>query len=67
MKKQKYPRGWNEKRVREVIAHYEGQSEDEQASEIEAALQAEATTLIPVPNDLVPLVLKLIKKNKRSA
>jgi hypothetical protein len=33
MKKQKFPPGWNEQRVREVIAHYENQTEEEQAAE----------------------------------
>ena len=38
MKKQKFPPGWDERRVREVIAHYDSQTEEEQAAEIEAAL-----------------------------
>jgi hypothetical protein len=38
MKKQKFPPGWDEKRVREVIAHYENQPEDEEFAEIEADL-----------------------------
>ena len=67
MKKQKYPPGWNEKRVREVIAHYENQSEEEQAVEIEAALQAENTTMVAVPTDLVPKVLALVKRQRRPA
>jgi endonuclease V-like protein UPF0215 family len=37
MSKQKFPAGWDEQRVREVLAHYESQSEDEQFAEIEAA------------------------------
>jgi len=67
MKKQTYPPGWNEKRVREVIEHYENQTEEEQAAEIEAALKAENTTLMAVPTDLVPKVLTLIKRHKRTA
>src|SRR5581483_10754108 len=35
---QKLPAGWDEERVRDVLAHYEGQTEDEQADELEAAL-----------------------------
>ena len=31
MSDQKFPPGWDEKRVRQVLDHYEGQSEDEQA------------------------------------
>ncbi len=32
-----FPPGWDERRVREVLAHYESQDEDEQFAEIEAA------------------------------
>jgi hypothetical protein len=67
MKRQKFPPGWDEKRVREVIAHYENQTEDEQAAEIEAALAAENITMVAVPNDLVPKVLSLIQRRKRTA
>src|ERR1019366_3920243 len=35
IKKQKFPPGWDEKRVKEVIAHYENQTEDEEHAEIE--------------------------------
>lgn len=64
--KQKYPSGWDEKRVREVIDHYENQTAEEQYAEIEAALRAENITMMAVPNDLVPKVRALIAK-KRSA
>ena len=37
MNDQKFPPGWDEERVREVLAHYEDQTEDEQFAEIEAA------------------------------
>ena len=67
MKKQKYPPGWNEKRVRKVIAHYENQTEAEQAAEIEAALKAENITMVAVPTALVPNVLTLIQRRKRIA
>lgn len=65
-KKQKLPRGWNEKRIREVIEHYENQTEDEQHAEIEAALKAENITMMAVPTELVPQISALIAK-KRSA
>ena len=67
MKKQEFPPGWNEKRVREVIAHYENQSEEEQSAEIEAALKAEDMTMVSVPTSLVPKVLSLIQRRKRTA
>ena len=67
MKRQKFPRGWNEKRVREVLARYENQTEEEQAAEIETALKAENITMMAVPTDLVPKVLSLIQRHKRTA
>src|SRR5207249_555531 len=48
MKKHKFPPGWDEKRVREVIAHYENQSEDEEFAEIESALQEQNVTMMAV-------------------
>jgi hypothetical protein len=64
--KQKYPPGWDEKRVQEVIDHYENQTEEEQYAEIEAALRSENITMMAVPTELVPKVRALIAK-KRSA
>ncbi len=40
-KTQKFPEGWDEARVRDVLAHYEGQTEDEQAAEIETAMDTD--------------------------
>ncbi len=67
MKGQKFPPGWDEERVREVLAHYEDQTEDEQFSEIEAAREAEGTTLMAVPTELVPEIRALIASKKQSA
>lgn len=62
--KQKYPPGWDQKRVREVIEHYENQTEEEQYAEIEAALKAENITMMAVPTELVPKVRALIAKKR---
>ena len=35
----RFPPGWNEERVLDVIAHYDHQSEDEAVAEAEAALE----------------------------
>jgi hypothetical protein len=64
MSKQNFPPGWDEERVREVIAHYENQSEDEQFAEIEAAREAEGITMIAVPTDLAPEVRALIARKQ---
>ncbi|MCY2986494.1 MAG: hypothetical protein NTY19_01290 [Planctomycetota bacterium] len=66
MTTQKFPPGWDEDRVREVLAHYESQTEDEQFAEIEAAREAEGTILMAVPTELAPEVRALIAR-KRSA
>lgn len=66
MSQQKFPPGWDEARVREVLAHYEGQTEDEQFAEIEAAREAEGVTMMAVPTELVEEVRALIAR-KQSA
>jgi hypothetical protein len=66
MSKQNFPPGWDEQRVREVLAHYETQSEDEQFAEIEAAREAEGITMMAVPTELAPQVRALIAR-KHSA
>jgi hypothetical protein len=37
MSEPRLPKGWDEARVREVLAHYESQTEDEQFTEIEGS------------------------------
>lgn len=64
MKKQRFPPGWDEKRVQEVIRHYDNQTEDEEFAYIEAALEAEDTTLMAVPTELVPQVRALLARNQ---
>jgi hypothetical protein len=66
MSTQQFPPGWDEARVREVLSHYENQTEDEQFAEIEAAREAEGVTLMAVPTELVPEVRALIAR-KQSA
>jgi hypothetical protein len=63
---QRFPAGWDEERVRRVLAHYESQTEDEQFAEIEAAREAEGITMMAVPTELVPEVRALIAR-KHSA
>jgi hypothetical protein len=63
---QKFPPGWDAARVGEVLAHYEGQGENEQFAEIEAAREAEGVTLMAVPTELVPEVRALLAR-KQSA
>ncbi|MBN2315371.1 MAG: hypothetical protein JXM79_15690 [Sedimentisphaerales bacterium] len=62
MKKSKFPPDWNEKRVQEVLAHYESQSEEEAVAEDEAAFEDPTQTTMEIPNDLVSIVRELIAK-----
>lgn len=62
MKQSKFPPGWDEKRVRDVLAHYETQTEEESVAEDEAAFEDTSNTFIEIPNDLVPVVRTLIAK-----
>jgi hypothetical protein len=62
MSTQNFPPGWDEARVREVVAHYESQTEDEQFAEIEAALDAKDVTVMAVPTSLVPEIRALLAR-----
>ena len=62
MKQSKFPPNWDEKRVQEVLAHYESQSEDEAVAEDEAAYENPSQTTMELPNDLVSKVRELIAK-----
>lgn len=62
MKENRFPRGWDEERVKRVLAHYESQSEDEATAEDEAAWEDLSQTFMEIPNDLVPIVRELLAK-----
>lgn len=59
-----FPPGWDEDRVRRVLAHYEEQTEEEAVAEDEAAAEDKTQTLMEVPSDLVPAVRELIAKRR---
>jgi len=56
----KFPQGWDEERVRRVLAHYEQQTEEEAVAEDEAAFEQEGQTFIAISNELLPKVRELI-------
>ena len=45
MKATKYPAGWDEARVRRVLAHYEQQTDEEAVAEDEAAYESTTRSL----------------------
>lgn len=59
---QKLPEGWDEERLQKVLAHYEGQTEEEAAAEDEAAYEAGDYCMVQVPRELVPEVSKLVSR-----
>lgn len=62
MSKPEFPAGWDEDRVRRVLAHYESQGEEEAVAEDEAAYEDRSQTLMEIPNDLVSAVRELLAK-----
>ena len=62
MKQSRFPKGWDEERVKRVLDHYESQTEDEAVAEDEAAWEDISQTFVEVPNELVPAVRELIAK-----
>ena len=62
MKKNTFPPGFNEDRVRKILAHFEKQSEKEAVAEDEVTAEDPAQTLMEVPNELVPKVRELIAR-----
>ena len=62
MKQSRFPKGWDEDRVKRDLDHYEYQTEDEALAEDEAAWEDTSHTFIEVPNELVPTVRELIAK-----
>lgn len=64
--KKKFPKGWNEKRVKAVVRHYESLDQTAQVAEDEAALKAPGHTVMVIPSDLVPAVRALLAKRATS-
>jgi len=64
MKQTKFPKGWNEERVRQILSHYEQQGEEEAVAEDEAAFEDPTQTMIEVPRELVPAIRELIAKHE---
>jgi hypothetical protein len=64
MSQVKLPGGWDEDKVRRVLAHYEGQSEEDALVEDEAGIEP-SETVMNVPRELVAKVRELIAKQHR--
>lgn len=66
MRQKRFPPGWDEERVRKVLAHYDQQTEEEAVAEDEAAFEDSTQTVIEVPKELLPAIRDLIAKHKES-
>ena len=65
-KKSEYPPGWDQRRVQDLLDHYERQTDDEAAAEHEAALSRPDHTLMEIPTELVPAVREIITEHERA-
>jgi hypothetical protein len=63
MKKQRFPRGWDEEKVRQVLAHYETQTDEQAAAEDVAALKKNRLTLVQVPSELMPVIREILAQH----
>jgi hypothetical protein len=64
MKKTRFPKGCDEKRVKKILAHYEKQTEEEALAEDESAYEDKNQTIIEIPVQLVSTVRELIAKHQ---
>ncbi len=62
MERSRFPKGWDEERVRRTLQHYEDQSQEEAVAEDEASFEDRTQTVMEVPVELVPAVRQLIAK-----
>lgn len=64
MTKNRFPRGWDEERVRRVLEHYESQTDEEAVAEDEERFDANAHIVMEVPAELAPKIRELIAKRR---
>jgi hypothetical protein len=61
MKKQQFPKGWDEQRVKQLIAELDARSDEEWVAADEAATtDADDQTVITVPTSLLPEIRRLL-------
>ncbi|MBW3589961.1 MAG: hypothetical protein KY429_11130 [Actinobacteria bacterium] len=66
MSKSRFPKGWDNERVRRVLEHYDSQSDEESVAEDEDRLDSSKHTVMEVPAELVPVVRSLIAKQQHA-
>jgi hypothetical protein len=63
MSENKFPTGWDEEKVRRILAYYEKQTDEEALVEDKAGIEP-SDTVMNVPHELVPTVRELIAKRR---
>lgn len=63
MKQSRFPKGWDEDRVKRLLSSYEAQTEEEAVAEDEAGME-HPETVMSIPYELVPKVRELIAKGQ---
>jgi hypothetical protein len=65
MKKQRFPAGWDENRVKRLVAELDARTEEEWiAADEVAASHGGDQAVITVPTDLLPAIRRLIAAHK---
>lgn len=65
MKKQRFPKGWDEQRVQKLIAELDARTEEEWVAADEAAAsEGDDQAVITVPTALLPEIRKLLAAHK---
>ena len=65
MKKQQFPKGWDEKHAKQLIAELDARSDEEWvAADEAAAADAADQTVITVPTSLLPEIRRLLASHK---
>jgi hypothetical protein len=68
MSEQHFLPGWDEDRVKRLIAHYESLTEEEQVAEDEAAVSEQVgQAVITVPEALLPAIRQLLAEASRGS
>ncbi|HID87909.1 MAG TPA: hypothetical protein EYP55_11135 [Anaerolineae bacterium] len=67
MTNNRFPPGWDEERVRRVLAHYETQTEEEAVAEDERAFKSRGRTVVEVPVELMPVIREIIAQHEATA
>jgi hypothetical protein len=68
MKKQRFPQGWNEQRVKQLIAELDARSSEEWiAADEAAAAGGDGQAVITVPASLLPEIRRLLASHKTAS